>query len=57
MRIAMIPTLFREVLTSNRFCREPDPDLVMDDANQVKGYVVIQKKYRFATMLNFIHLI
>lgn len=34
----MLPTLFREVLGSPEFPREPEPDLVMDDSAQVAAY-------------------
>lgn len=37
-KIAMIPTFFREVTGSSQMPREPEPDLVMDDVDQVRAY-------------------
>ena len=34
----MLPVIFREVFGRPEFPREPEPDLVMDDENQVKAY-------------------
>ena len=34
----MLPTLFREVFGNSEFPREPEPDLVMDDPDQVAAY-------------------
>lgn len=37
-RLALIPVLAREILGAREFPREPEPDLVMDDADQVAAY-------------------
>ena len=37
-RLALIPVLAREILGEREFPREPEPDLVMDDADQVAAY-------------------
>lgn len=37
-RLALIPVLAREILGERKFPREPEPDLVMDDADQVAAY-------------------
>ena len=37
--IALIPTFLRECLVSRSLPREPEPDLVMDDPEQVAAYV------------------
>ena len=34
----MMPTLFREAFGKNRFKREPEPDLIMEDENQVAAF-------------------
>lgn len=38
MRISVIPTLLREILGKHEFNREPEPDLVMQDKNQVAAF-------------------
>lgn len=37
-RLALIPVLAREILGGRKFPREPEPDLVMEDADQVAAY-------------------
>jgi len=37
-RISMMPTFFRELLGKKEIHREPEPDLIMDDEEQVKAY-------------------
>ena len=37
-RFALLPTFLRELLEKRRFPREPEPDLVMDDKDQVDAY-------------------
>lgn len=37
-RFSMLPTLWRELVEKRRFPREPEPDLVMDDKDQVAAY-------------------
>jgi len=37
-RISLVPTLLRELLIQPQFPREPEPDLVMDDDEQVQAY-------------------
>ena len=39
-RFSMLPTLLREVIVERTLPREPEPDLVMDDAEQVSAYTV-----------------
>lgn len=36
--VSMLPTIFREVFGTRTLPREPEPDLVMDDEQQVKDY-------------------
>lgn len=38
MKISMTPTFLREVFGKDHFNREPEPDLVMDDENQVAAF-------------------
>lgn len=38
MRLSMLPVLLRETLGSRTLPREPEPDLVMDDPEQVAAY-------------------
>lgn len=37
-RISMLPTVMREVFSKRTLPREPEPDLVMDDEQQVRDY-------------------
>lgn len=37
-RFSMLPTLLREITVQRTLPREPEPDLVMDDAEQVAAY-------------------
>ena len=37
-RISMLPTVLREVFSKRTLPREPEPDLVMDDEQQVRDY-------------------
>lgn len=37
-RLSLLPVLLREILGDREFPREPEPDLVMDDADQVAAY-------------------
>ena len=37
-RVSMLPTVIREVFSKRTLPREPEPDLVMDDEQQVKDY-------------------
>lgn len=37
-RLALIPVLAREILGERKFPREPEPDLVMEGADQVEAY-------------------
>jgi arsenite methyltransferase len=37
-RLSFLPTIFRETLSPRRLPREPEPDLVMDDDEQVASY-------------------
>ncbi len=37
-RVSFFPTILRETLGSRKFPREPEPDLVMDDPDQVAAY-------------------
>lgn len=37
--LALMSSFIREILVSERFPREPEPDLVMDDPQQVEAYV------------------
>jgi arsenite methyltransferase len=39
-RLSMLPTFLREWLGKRRFPREPEPDLVMDEKDQVEAYRV-----------------
>lgn len=38
-RLSMLPILLREGLVRRRFSRQPEPGLIMDDAEQVAAYV------------------
>lgn len=38
MRISIFPTLLREMFGKHEFSREPEPDLVMDDEDQVAAF-------------------
>lgn len=38
MRLSMMPTLLREAFGKDKFNREPEPDLVMDDKDQVAAF-------------------
>ena len=37
-KLSMLPTILREVFVKRTLPREPEPDLVMDDEQQVKDY-------------------
>ena len=37
-RLSLVPTLFRELIVDPQFPREPEPDLVMEDDDQVQAY-------------------